>query len=120
MLKIYMVYSRGAGSEEGAALVFAHSFQEARKVGWQSFGDLFTDEYIDLTAGLMRNHPWLYDEADKAKLAKDEPHGTIDPKSCNQCERWGQSPIGEDGLCEDCREDNKLDEIEDRELSIEG
>jgi hypothetical protein len=105
MLNTYMAYSRGAGPEEGAVLVFAHSVQEARTVGWKAFGSDLTDDYLDFAATRIRNSPWLYDEANAIKLANDEPHVIDSPKDCQECEQWGQSPIGIDGLCDECRWD---------------
>ena len=105
MLKTYMGYSRATGAEEGAILIFAHSVKEARKVGWNTLGSTLTDEYIDFAATLLRNTPWLRDEAYGLKLANDQAHVIDNPKSCKECETWGMYPIGEDGLCEECRDD---------------
>lgn len=103
MLKPYMVFSNFSGSAEGALLVFAHSVREARKVGWRCFSGELTDQYIDFGANLIRNSDFLLAEADIPKLIADEPHGVWNIKSCKWCERWGQSAIGDDELCEDCR-----------------
>jgi hypothetical protein len=104
MLKPYMVYSRLVGPEEGAALVFADSARQARNIGYGPCSD-FIDGYIDCASNWLKNVPWLFEEANKDKLAKDEPHVIVSPKCCSSCEHWGQSPIGEDGICEDCREE---------------
>jgi hypothetical protein len=105
MLNTYMGYSRGAGPEEGAVLIFAHSVREARRVGWNSFGSELTDEYIDFAATRIRKSPWLNEEADGLKFANDEPHVIDNPDCCMECGQWGQSPIGLDHLCEECRWD---------------
>jgi hypothetical protein len=89
MLNAYVVYSRGATAAECAGLVFAHSVQEARKIGWRSIGSDFTDDYLDFAANILRDHPWLFEEADKLKLANDIPHVIVCPKSCEHCEQWG-------------------------------
>jgi len=103
-MNIYMVYSEGAGCEEGAALVFAHTSKEARKVGWNEVGCLFTGEYIDFASTRLRNHDWLFEEANQEKLVDDIPHAIDNPKCCKGCEMWGgDSRIGEDGLCDECR-----------------
>ena len=114
MLNTYMIFSRTGDVENGAALVFAHTAQEARVVGWRGIGSDLTDEYTDLAANRLRNKPWLFDEALAVKFANDEAHVIDDPKSCRTCECWGQSPIGEDGLCEGCRQDV----IDDAEQSL--
>ncbi len=104
-LKIYTLFSLAAGPGEGAFLAFAHSCKEARKVGWQQGGNDLTDQYIDLGANRLRDAEWLRDEANPQKLADDQAHVIWNPRSCSRCERWGQSPIGSDGLCEECRTD---------------
>ncbi len=35
-MKLYIAYSRAAGSEEGAILVAAHTSREAKKLAWRS------------------------------------------------------------------------------------
>lgn len=105
MLNPYMVYSRGAGCEEGATLVFAHSVQEARVVGWHGAGSDFTDDFLDLAATRLRDVPWLYAEGNQSKHAADIAHEVDNPRSCSRCEKWGHSEIGEDGLCDECREE---------------
>ena len=105
MLNTYMIYSRGIGPEEGAALVFAHSVQEARKVGWHGIGSDLTDDYLDLTAKRLRNMDWIREEADATKLNNDIPHVIDSPKTCLRCQLWGVSPLDKDGYCENCQED---------------
>jgi hypothetical protein len=106
MLKTYMVFDRHNGTAEGASLVFAHSVQEARKVGWQALSCDFIGEYIDTAATLLRNMPWLFEEAQGLKYANDEAHVIVSPLSCSSCGYWGVSKIGCDGLCDDCRNDS--------------
>lgn len=103
MLNTYMIFSRYDGQWDGASLVFAHSAKEARVVAWRS-GNLFTSEWIDLAVRRLWNKLWLYDEALPDKLANGEAHVIDAPVSCGVCEFWGHSPIGDDGLCEGCRE----------------
>ena len=112
MLNAYVIFSRNGDVENGAALVFAHTAQEARVVGWRGIGSDLTDEYTDLAANRLRNKPWLFDEALAVKFANDEAHVIDDPKSCRTCEWWGQSPIGKDGLCEKCREEETKNEAQ--------
>jgi len=104
-MKPYMIYSRAAGPGEGAALVFASNSQEARTVGFRGIGyDLVGGVFVDLASWLLRDKPWLFEEADKEKLFREIPHIVESPTSCKKCEQWGQSPIGADGLCDGCRE----------------
>jgi len=48
-MKAYMGYSRKAGSEDGACLVFAHNAKEARKLAWVQLAEWFDVEWIDVT-----------------------------------------------------------------------
>ncbi len=112
MLKPYTFH--GGEPIYGAALVFAHNAKEARKVGWDFFGDLFTDRYIDCRVNLMRDSDYLFADADQEKLKNDLPHAILEPKSCSDCEMWGHSEIGLDGLCEECRDNILLDKSRDK------
>ncbi|PKN92998.1 MAG: hypothetical protein CVU44_11240 [Chloroflexi bacterium HGW-Chloroflexi-6] len=105
-LKTYMVYSRFLTPSEGALLVFAHNVQEARTVGWRATsGADLTDDYLDFAASLLKGCDWLFAETSQEKLDQDFPHLVWDIKSCDECEKWGHSPIGDDGLCDECREE---------------
>jgi len=99
MLKAYMVYSRTAGSQESAALVFAHTAREARIVGWNSCSWDITDEYIDLAVRLLPDKPWIFSE----KIS-DDPHVIDSPKCCEICGLWGKEPY-DDKICVDCAEE---------------
>jgi hypothetical protein len=109
MLNTYMAFSRNNGPEEGAILVFAHSIQEARVVGWRAMPDELTDEYIDFGVRRIRKSPWLYNEANAIKLRNDEAHVIDNPISCDNCGMWGDEPIGKDGYCESCRDEFEED-----------
>ena len=103
-----MVYSRCAGQSEGAALVFAHTAKEAKKIGWGGIGnDLTGGEYIDLAVTIIKDSPWIFGEADAEKFDRSEPHVIDSPRSCSSCEMWGLE-IFADGLCSNCR-DNLFD-----------
>ena len=102
MLNMYMGFSRGAGSEEGACLVFAHTAKEARKLAHRTMCDWFDGEWIDTAVRRLRGKPWLMLEADMAKLAEDEPHVIECPATCATCEQWGHEQIG--GHCTNCDE----------------
>lgn len=101
----YMLYSREMGSEVCACLAFAHSIQEARQVGWR-YGCKYdiAEEFTDLSARSLKNRPWLFNEADKQKLANDEAHLVFAPASCRWCLTWGhaEGPISRDELCPSC------------------
>jgi len=102
-LKPYMAHSRIGGAGEGAVLVFAHNTREAKRVGWCSILiDLCDGEYIDMAVKLMRE-PQLYENADQDKLARGIAHVIDSPKSCMDCELWGEH-LNEAGVCESCAE----------------
>jgi predicted Zn-ribbon and HTH transcriptional regulator len=100
MMRAYMGFSRSIGSQEGAVLVFAHNAKEARKLTYDD--GLVVDEWIDTAVKWIRESH-LFDCADKAKLARDEPHLIDDPPSCRACYQWGH-PIDADGYCPQCGE----------------
>ena len=103
-LRPYMLYSRQGGSEEQAALAFAHSAREARALAWSGGCSWdITSEYTDLAARLLPDVPWIYGEAEPEKFAQGVPHIIDSPTTCLRCERWGQGKIGADGLCGYCR-----------------
>lgn len=104
ILKPYMFYSGLCGSCESAGLVFAKSSREAKRIGWQEFGSLFTDEYIDIRVRLLRNSNYLFREGNRDKLENNIPHTNDNPTSCSRCEMWGEE-ISEDGLCQTCKDD---------------
>jgi hypothetical protein len=100
-----MVYSRFMGPGEGAGLVFAHTVQEARVVGWKNFCSLFTDDYLDFAAFRLKE-TWHIEYADKTKLEIDKAHAIYDHPYCHECGLWGDGGrIGDDGLCNNCREE---------------
>ena len=105
-----MIFDRCAGPEEGAALIFAHTAKEARVEAWRKrhlfiYSDI---EWVDIAILRLWNSPWLIREALVGKLENDEVHIIDEPKSCNVCESWGHSSIGDDGYCDRCRE--RIDE----------
>jgi len=102
-MKPYMAYSKIAGSSEAAVLVFANTAREAKKLAWDSVVCDFCDnDWTDLRVNQLKGRPWLFKE-----MRKDIPHVVDNPRSCDSCGFWGNSEIGEDGLCEDCREEQE-------------
>jgi hypothetical protein len=106
-LKPYMVYSEDAGSSDGASLVFARTVREARVIGWRELNGLYTDDYLDFNARLIKDSEYLFDEADKEKLQKNEPHVIETPRGCERCEMWGMGKINDEGLCENCADEEQ-------------
>jgi hypothetical protein len=49
-MNAYMGYSRDAGPEEGACLIFAHTVQEARKTGYPIVSGWWGIEFTDMAA----------------------------------------------------------------------
>ena len=98
-LKPYIAYNWEP--ENGAILVFAYSFEQMRNIAYHAINSIELDEIEreDIKGQLIKDSSWLMEEK-----VKDEPHW-IHPKSCYLCGMWGQSPIGKDGLCDDCRKE---------------
>lgn len=106
MLNMYMGYSRGAGQQEGACLIFANTGKEAKKIGYRTICDWFDGGFTDMAVKRLKA-PHLMAEADAAKLAAGTPHVVECPKVCPVCERWGGEPLKEGGLgCEHCGGDD--------------
>lgn len=90
-------YIAFAGDPElGAALVFAHSAREARRLAFDTLRGWFDCTWPDVRARRLREHrdylTSLYDG-----------RGVIeDPPTCNRCEHWG-APLLPDGAgCTNC------------------
>jgi len=105
MLKTYMGFDCVGGSQEGAVLIFAHDRREAKKLAHQTMRCWYeATEFIHTRVRLLKDKPWLYVEADKEKLARDEPHAidALRSSTCKRCELWGLQ-LDEGGICTECR-----------------
>ena len=101
-MKAYMAYSHIAGSSEAAVLVFANTAREAKKLAWGSIVCDFCDnDWTDLRVNQLKDMSWLFKE-----MRRNIPHVIDNPRSCDSCGFWGNSEIGDDGLCEGCREED--------------
>lgn len=82
---------------EGAVLVFAETYREAKKLGWEGTRGWIADEYTDVRVRRLRDH-----EAYLLTLW-DGVHPIVDdPPTCPVCENWG-APLNADGNgCEYC------------------
>lgn len=103
-MKPYMAFSRCAGSEAGAFLVFARSIKEAKKTAWsEARGALIGyDDYIDLAVTLIKqNVEYFRALADPEKLKQKIAHVIDNPPSCCNCNYWTDA-ISYDGLCDMC------------------
>ena len=102
-MKAYMAHD--GCPEDGATLVFAHNVKEAKRVGWpvvQSWNP--GAEYLELRAVWMKDRPWLLDEANKELLEVDKAHAIDDPRTCSNCELWGNK-LNADGICDSCTDE---------------
>jgi hypothetical protein len=99
-MKKYIGYDAGMGPAEGAALIFANTAKEARKVLWED-NWLDIERFIDVRINLIRGDEFLEKEKEH-----DYPH-VVRPIACDSCNMWGISEIGEDGLCDDCRKEKR-------------
>jgi hypothetical protein len=110
-LKLYMGYSRLAGSTEGACLVFANNRKEARKVAFQCLRCWWGEqEWTDTKVQWLKNEDYLYKQANVEKLEKNIPHVIESPQACKKCELWG-AELNENGICENCMEEEEIENI---------
>jgi len=82
--------------QEVAVLVFAHTAQEARKVGFDALTGFDCSEWIDVRAKRLRKHEGYL----MGFRQSDEPHCIESMPVCPRCEKWGAPPVG-DG-CANC------------------
>ena len=110
-LHLYMGFDGSIGSHEGAALIFAHTSKEAKKVFWAACkGEIAGEEFTQARVRRIVGHDYLFDEADGLKVQAGLAHVNDCPKSCDNCETWGNSRIGDLGLCHECLEARRADE----------
>ena len=101
-MKKYMAYNRSFGPEEGAALVFANTAQEARKLIYKHNDRPYCpdfDNFLDVAANLIRGHEYL-----NRLKERDEPH-IVQPPVCKSCDKWGAGELIA-GICTNCREEH--------------
>lgn len=103
-----MGYSREAGSQEGAVLIFAHDAKEARKLAYPFVQDWFGDGWTDCAVMYLKDRTYLFAEANQEKLTRGDPHVVDSPKVCKQCELWGFA-MDDNGICENCQDDYYAD-----------
>lgn len=103
-MKAYMAYADEP--QEGACLIFAHSVKEAAKHAWPIIRSWWGCDYTDMRVK-MEKDAYLFDYADKVKMAADEAHAIECPPTCKRCELWGMGKFNGEGICESC-----LDNIE--------
>lgn len=106
MLNMYMGYSRGAGQQEGACLIFAHTGKEAKNIGYPTICEWFDGGFIDMAVKRL-NAPHLMAEADAKKMETGIPHVVECPTTCPVCKTWGGAPLkdGRQG-CDCCGGDD--------------
>ena len=110
MLKPYM--GHGGEPSDGAVLIFAHTVQEAKRVGWAKSSvlrDCSDGEYIYLRVTYLKDCDFLLKVANQEKLKADTPHVNENPTGCKSCELWGLE-LDKDGYCKDCAAD-RADQI---------
>lgn len=93
----YMAWA-GDDPADGAALAFAHTAREARRIAYPLIADWCDVGYINVRAKRLREH-----EAYLMSFCRSaEAYATDEPPTCNVCERWG-SPLHADGNgCDAC------------------
>ncbi len=108
MMRPWMCYSGEIGASEGAALVFAYTHAEAKKIAWWTCQGMLFEEFIEVRVNLITADDFIMAQADPAKLAAGEAHCIDNPISCDGCEQWGK-PMATPTKCEDCKHDDELD-----------
>lgn len=108
-LKAYMIFSRGAGPQEGAALVFSRTAREAKRRAFPVLRDWFDSGWTDVGSRWIRNDAeWL---AKQEGIDMEGETRVIDsPRYCERCELWGTGPLDAEGICETCRDDEEIEE----------
>lgn len=99
-LKAYIGFSKTAGPQEGAILIFDHDSREAKKNGWKAntfIHDLCDGEFLDFRVNIIRNE-WIMEQH-----TQEGPQIIENPISCKMCLTWGKEMEGE--LCVDCVEE---------------
>ena len=96
-MKAYMGYSRGAGAEEGACLIFAQNTKAARKLAHRHVGNWFGEGWIDTATRLLTHLP------EHLKKLDDGTERAIEcPPTCSNCLVWGGHPIEGGSGCDLC------------------
>lgn len=102
-LKAYMACSRAEGPVEGAILVIAHTWREARDMAWES-GECFNvEDWLDQAVYVLRDPTRGLALADQEKLRMRIPHIVTQPAHCESCDAWGMG-LDSDGACGNCGE----------------
>lgn len=108
-LKAYMIFSRGVGPKEGAALVFANTSREAKRLGAPQMADWLDSDWADVgTRWMPSSTQWLAEQ--EGIDLEGDPQVIINPRYCERCELWGTGPLDAEGICEHCREDEEIEE----------
>lgn len=92
---------------DGAVLVFAHNFQEAKKIAYRTVNSWTGCDFIDVKGHWIRSDTWLKEHAaDKKKLDAGECHVIESPPTCEGCELW-HDELDDSGYCETCAEERE-------------
>lgn len=103
-MRAYMVYSRLAGHQEWACLVFAKTAKEAKRVAYRS--TCWFDEWIDVAVCWIKDNPKIFAQADKSKIADYVAHVIESPECCVRCHLWG-SPLNDKNICRSCEKESR-------------
>jgi hypothetical protein len=99
-MKAYMVFSKSAGPEHAACLVFANNASFAKKFVYHRE---YWDNFYDIETHRIDDNPQIFREADQEKLKIGYAHVVENPTSCLRCGFWG-GYLNDSGICEDCHE----------------
>jgi hypothetical protein len=97
MLNAYAIHC--GSMQDGALLVLAHNREEAKRIGFRPYMDLWeVDSFTHLRVNRLHN-------ADMPFLTGrygTEPLAVLDPETCRHCGCWHPAPLNERGACKDC------------------
>ena len=93
-MKAYMAFV--VDPREGAALVFADTAKQAKKLAWGTLKDWFDSDWTNVRARRLKAH-------ERYLLSLYDGRAVLEtPPTCDVCEMWG-APLRPDGNgCENC------------------
>jgi hypothetical protein len=75
--------------------VFAHSVEQARRLGWTALRGMADTDWIDTRVR------WLRSGCEHLRQGT-KPHVIDSPPVCKICELWSTEPLDERGYCTEC------------------
>lgn len=109
VMKAYMGYA--GDPHDGAILIFAHNAKQAKRLAYPEMSNLFDCMFCDARVKWLKGEDYLFENADKEKLAAGIAHIVDNPISCKSCEMWGSGELDADGVCASCRDTEEMNAV---------